>query len=89
MDSFRVCGRIFATVPDEHHVRIMVDEPAVLTAVAAYPDVCKPFFWGKRLACVVVDLDAADRELVEELVREGWRAKAPKRLTHRDDDGRT
>lgn len=89
LDSFRICGRIFATIPDEHHVRIMVDEAAILTSAAANPGVCEPFYWGKRLACVVVDLDAADREVVEELVHEAWRRKAPKRLLHRNGDRQT
>lgn len=86
LDSFRVCGKIFATVPDDYHVRIMVDEEAILTAVATYPGVCEPFFWGKRLACVVVDLDAASQELVTELVHEAWHRKAPKRLRSQGDD---
>lgn len=45
-DSFRVAGKIFATVPDEGHVRIMLDEPGILAAVAAHPGVCEPTYWA-------------------------------------------
>ena len=34
MRSFRIDGKIFATVPDEQHVRIMVDQEDILAAVA-------------------------------------------------------
>jgi hypothetical protein len=80
MDSFRVRGKIFATVPDEDHIRIMVAEEEILAAVAEDPAACAPFYWGARLACVVVTLGAADAALVEELLTEAWRRKAPKGL---------
>ncbi|HEX3424624.1 MAG TPA: MmcQ/YjbR family DNA-binding protein [Acidimicrobiales bacterium] len=80
MESFRVRGRIFATVPDDDHVRVMVDGQEIEAAVAEYPDVCAPFWWGARLACVVVTLAAADPGLVGELLTEAWRRKAPKKL---------
>jgi hypothetical protein len=80
MLSFRVTGKLFATVPDDEHVRIMLAEPEILAAVAENPEVCAPFYWGKRLACVVVSTRAAPRELVVELLTDAWRRKAPKRL---------
>lgn len=64
LDSFRVRGRIFATVPDDDHIRIMVDPVDITAAVAEYPDACAPLYWGARLACVVVTLAAADQSLV-------------------------
>lgn len=85
MESFRVRGRIFATVPDDGHVRVMVDDQEIHAAVAEYPDVCAPFWWGSRLACVVVTVAAADPELVRELLTEAWRRKAPKQLAARLD----
>jgi hypothetical protein len=42
MVSFRVDKKIFATVPDAEHVRIMVSEPEILAAVAENPLVCEP-----------------------------------------------
>lgn len=79
--SFRVVGKIFATLWDEGHMNVMVDEPGILTAVQAHPDVCTPFHWGKRLAAVHVDLAMADEALVVDLLADGWARRAPARLT--------
>jgi hypothetical protein len=78
--SFRVRGKIFATVPDDQHVRIMAEEGDILTAVAEDPAACREFWWGSRLACVVVDLRVVTPELVEELLVDAWRRRAPRRL---------
>jgi len=80
MASFRVRGRIFATVPDSTHVRVMVDEMDIRAAVAAHPRACVEFHWGERLACVVVDLDRATPRLVQELITAAWSRKAPRTL---------
>jgi hypothetical protein len=80
MASFRVGNKIFATVPDADHIRIMVDETEILAAVAENPLVCEPMYWGKRLACVAVDTRKANPALLSELLMEAWRRKAPKRL---------
>ena len=44
--SFRVRGRIFATVPDEDHLRIMVDEGEIRAAVAEDPEAFAELWWG-------------------------------------------
>jgi hypothetical protein len=75
--SFRVEGRIFATLWDERHMNVMVDEGGILTAVQAHPDICAEVWWGKRLAAVRVDLDRADAELLAELLTDAWERKAP------------
>ena len=64
--------KIFATVPDDGHVhvRVMVDEGEILAAVAENPDACEAFWWGSRLACVVVDLRVVPREALAELLAE-------------------
>ena len=80
MVSFRVRGKIFATVPDDTHLRVMVDEMEIRAAVAENPNACQEFYWGKRLACVVVDLGTARRALVGNLLSEAWARKAPKTL---------
>jgi hypothetical protein len=80
MVSFRVGNKIFATVPDHEHIRIMVDESEILAAAAENPLACEPFYWGKRLACVVVDIRKARPGLVTELLTEAWLRKASKRL---------
>ena len=73
--SFRVAGRIFATIPDAEHMNVMVDEPGILTAVQAHPGICTEVWWGKRLAAVRVELPAADAELLSELLADAWEQK--------------
>lgn len=78
--SFRVGGRIFATLWDEGHMNVMLDEPGIQTAVQGDPDACEEFWWGKRLRAVHVKLDGADEALAAELLADAWEQKAPKRL---------
>jgi hypothetical protein len=73
--SFRVQRRIFATLWDERHMNVMLDEPGVMTAIAEHPDVCAEVWWGKRLAAVRVDLDMADPVLLRELLEDAWETK--------------
>jgi hypothetical protein len=77
MTSFRICGKIFATVPDEEHLRVMVDEGEIHAAVSENPAVFHAFYWGTRLACLVVDLAGASPQQVQELLSEAWLRKAP------------
>jgi hypothetical protein len=85
MPSWRVRGKIFATVPDEHHVRVMVDKDDIRAVVAQHPNACEEFWWGTKLRCVVVDLRSAPGQLVKELLLDAWRRKAPRQLV-RDSD---
>jgi hypothetical protein len=78
--SFRVAGKIFATLWDQDHINVMLDEPGILTAVQAHPAGCTAFHWGKRLAAVHVELAAADETWVRELLADGWERRAPARL---------
>jgi hypothetical protein len=78
--SFRVAGRIFATLWDESHMNVMLDEPGIRTAVQGNPDSCQEFWWGKRLRAAQVSLDRADEALAAELLADAWEQKAPKRL---------
>jgi hypothetical protein len=73
--SFRVSGRIFANLWDQHHVNVMLDEPGILTAVQAHPTICQEVWWGKRLAAVRTDLRRADEELLTELLTDAWERK--------------
>ena len=73
--SFRVRGRIFATLWDAEHMNVMVDEPGIHTAVQAHPEVCAEVWWGKRLSAVRVDLQRADEELLGELLADAWERK--------------
>ena len=78
--SFRVAGKIFATLWDEDHMNVMTDEGGVLTAVHSEPEICAEVWWGKRLTAVRVDLRRVDSQLLENLLTEAWEIKAPKRL---------
>jgi len=75
--SFRVRNRIFAAVPERDHIRVIADERAIRAAVATAPAVCEAFYWGQRLACVVVTLRTVKPKLVRELLVDAWLRKAP------------
>jgi hypothetical protein len=79
--SFRVAGRIFATLWDEDHLNVMLDEDGIRTAAEVHPEVCTEVWWGKRLAAARIELSLADPELVADLLSDAWEGKAPKRLT--------
>jgi hypothetical protein len=78
--SFRVGGKVFATLPDETHMNVMVDPDGVRTAAQAEPSACAERWWGKRLAAVQVDLARADADLLSDLLADAWERRAPKRL---------
>jgi hypothetical protein len=74
--SFRVAGRIFATLWDPEHMNVMLDEPGIRTAVEAHPAVCAEVMWGKRLAAVRVTLPDVDPALLRELLADAREGKA-------------
>ena len=78
--SFRVGGKIFATLWDDAHMNVMVDEDGIRTAVQAEPSACAEQWWGKRLAAVHVSLERADAGLLADLLADAWERRAPKRL---------
>jgi hypothetical protein len=80
LSSWRVKGKIFATVPDDDHIRVMLAEEESRAAVAEHPDFCAEIYWGTRLAGVVVDLGVAPPEIVGELLNDAWCRKAPQKL---------
>jgi len=81
MSSFRVAGKIFATVtPDETRLHVFVDEPESSATVAEDPAAFEPLHWGKSLRGVRVLLAGAPPERVRELLTESWLRKAPKSL---------
>jgi hypothetical protein len=79
--SFRVDGKIFATLWDAEHMNVMLDEPGIRTAVQTRPQECAEVWWGKRLRAVRVALNGVDRDLVGELLADAWEGKAPHRPT--------
>lgn len=81
MSSFRVRGKIFATVPpDDEHLHVFVDEGEVHAAVAEDPAAFEPLRWGQRLAGLRIRVAAAPGQRIAELLEESWRRRAPARL---------
>ena len=71
--SFRTPRRIFATVPDEHHVHVMLAEEDIRAAVAEWPQWCEEKWWGKTLAALRVSLPDCDDAVLRELLEDAWR----------------
>jgi hypothetical protein len=81
MTSFRVRGKIFATMPPEGgRLHVFLAEDEVSSYCSEYPSVVEELWWGKKLSGCRVVLRHADRALVRELLAESWRRKAPKSL---------
>jgi hypothetical protein len=78
--SFRVAGKIFATLWDEEHMNVMLDEGGVLTAVHQDPKTYEEVWWGKKLAAVRVTLPRVRSKALAGLLTEAWELRAPKRL---------
>jgi hypothetical protein len=79
--SFRVRGRIFATIPAQgDRVHVFVAEDEVHAAVAEHPSWCEELWWGKKLAGLRIYLQDAEFDFVNELIVDAWSRKAPKRL---------
>jgi hypothetical protein len=79
--SFRVRGRIFATVPDPTHLNVMLGEAGIRAMAATRPGDCAERWWGKRLAALTIDLALSDKEFVREMLEEAWhhRQSRPRR----------
>ena len=81
MSSFRVRGKIFATIPpDDEHLHVFVDEGEVRAAVAEDPAAFEPLLWGQRLRGLRIGIAAAPNQRIAELLEESWRRRAPARL---------
>ena len=81
--SFRVKGKIFATVPDTgKHLHVNVDPAEARALCEQQPAAYEEIVWGKRVVedWLRVVLAAAERQQVEELLEDAWRRKAPKRV---------
>lgn len=79
--SFRVKGKIFATVPPgDELLNIMLPEHDARGAEAADPKSIQALPWGKKIVGVQVTLAKANAKHVKELLEEAYRVKAPKSL---------
>ena len=77
--SFRVCGRIYATVPPEGTIlHIFVPEEHRERALVLEPETTEKLFWGAKAIGVRVHLPKARKTFVEELLRNAWAHKSAK-----------
>jgi hypothetical protein len=88
--SFRVRGKLFATVPPgEDRLHVFVDEAEARACAAEDPAAFEPLRWGQQVRGVRVRLDAAPADRVRELLEESWRRRAPRRVIAAYDQART
>jgi len=81
LSSFRVGGKIFATIPpDGDHLHVFVDEQQRDLVVALDPAAFEKLWWGSKVVGVRVVLAKARPTTVEKLLHAAWRRKAPKRV---------
>ncbi len=79
--SFRIRGKIIATVPpDGGHLHVFVTDEERELALATEPVFIEKLYWGARVAGLRVVLAKAKPGVVERLLRQAWRHKAPKSL---------
>ncbi len=79
--SFRVSGKIFATVPpDACSLNLFVDDVMREQMVATWPDAFENLLWGGKVAGLRADLQRADPVTLERLLLSAWQRKAPRRL---------
>ncbi len=81
MTSFRVGGKIFATLPPgDVRVHLFVGDDEVAAYVAEYQDAVDELWWGGRRRGCRVLLARATVPLLRELLTESWRGKAPNKV---------
>jgi hypothetical protein len=79
--SFRVKGKIFATVPPaETHLHVFVDDDLREQMVATDPAAFEKLWWGEKVVGLRIKLAAASKARVTALLEAAWTRKAPKRL---------
>ncbi|WP_367872536.1 MmcQ/YjbR family DNA-binding protein [Luteolibacter sp. Populi] len=79
--SFRVRGKIFATLPaEEEYLHLFVAAEHRAAALDAHADFIEELMWGKKVAGLRISLAHASSAAVKQLVTQAWRDKAPKAL---------
>ena len=81
MASFRVGGKIFATMPpDGLTLNVFVGEEVRAPLIAASPARFQSLHWGVKVVGMAVLLAHARPAEVQRLLQLSWAGKAPKRL---------
>jgi hypothetical protein len=78
--SFRVCGKIFATLPDDEHVNVLLDPEAAQIAAIITPEGCRELRFGERLTGITVELARVELDMLAAALTAAWRRKAPGEL---------
>ena len=78
--SFRVAKKIFATLPDDGHVNIMLAPNDTVVALASGHAGVEALHWGKQLVGVSAAFGSVDPEPLRDLLETAWRRRAPKKL---------
>jgi len=77
--SFRVCGRIFTTIPpEETHLHVFVGDEDREQALAMYPGFVEKLFWGSKVLGLRVDLARATPAIVKALVVKAYETRVRK-----------
>ena len=80
-NSWRVEGRIFATVPPgESHLHVFVDEAGREQALVLYPDFVERLMWGGKVAGIRVELATAPASAGKKLLDSAWSAKGGRKV---------
>ena len=80
--SFRVAGKIFATLKREPaHLMVKLDPEDQLNLCEGHPDLMTPVpgYWGRK-GSTWVDYERADPDLIETLLHLAWSGVVPRRL---------
>jgi hypothetical protein len=67
--SFRIDGKIFATLWDPTHLNVMLSPVRIVEVAGENPEICREIWWGHRLSYVQLELTVTDRPLVEKLIQ--------------------
>ncbi|RRN78837.1 MmcQ/YjbR family DNA-binding protein [Pseudoxanthomonas sp. SGD-10] len=79
--SFRVGGRIFATMPpDGKHAHLFLDDEQRELAVRLHPAWVETLTWGSKAVGVRIRLAGTNPKIVAALVRLAWERRAPRAL---------
>jgi hypothetical protein len=74
--SFRIKGKIFATMPaDASYLNIFVPEPVREAMLGMHPDDYEKVWWGKQVMGLKALTDRADRRDVADLLATAYRFK--------------
>jgi hypothetical protein len=78
--AFRVGGKVFATLPDDEHINVLLDPEAAHIALIVTPEACQELRSGERLSGIKVALATAELDMLAAVLTAAWRRKAPGEL---------